>query len=374
VETAAREVTGRREGGPNKRFQINRDAFLFKSIENPQPADREGCMTTNRSMLQTLVRAIFILLAAGAVSFLAASGPAIGMAVADGSFQVDHSRVWGNATLFDGSIVETGHALSRLKFASGARLRLGSESRATVHQGRLVLESGIGQLESAPGFEVESRTLRISAAEPGTVARIRLDSAPKVVVAALRGSVRVTNSAGLLVASVEAGKSLDFEPQTAGASAPTRATGCLLSKSGKFIVVEQTANVMLEVEGAQLNAELGNRVEISGIADTAAPSVPGASQVVRVAGLKRVAKGGCSTVARKAGAAVSIGAAGGAAGAAASSSAAGAAGAAGAATAAGIGTGTIAVIGGVATAATVGGLAAVGGLPGQGETVPTASR
>jgi hypothetical protein len=324
-------------------------------------------MTTNRSMLQTLVRATFILLAAGAVSYSAASGPAIGMAVADGSFQVDHSRVWGNATLFDGSVVETGQALSRLKFASGARMSLASESRATVHQGRLVLESGSGQLESAPGFEVESRTLKISAAEPGTVARIRLDGAPRVVVAALRGSVRVTNSAGLLVASVEAGKSLDFEPQAAGASAPTRAAGCLLSKDGKFVVVEQTANVMLEVEGTGLNAELGNRVEISGIADVAAPSVPGASQVVKVAGLKRVAKGGCSAVARKAGAAVSVAAGGGVAGAA-------GAGAAGAATAAGVGMGTIAVIGGVATAATVGGLAAVGGLPGQGESTPSVSR
>ncbi len=332
-------------------------------------------MTTNRSMLQTLVRATFILLAAGAVSYLAASGPAIGMAVADGSFQVDHSRVWGNATLFDGTVVETGQALSRLKFASGARMSLASESRATVHQGRLVLESGAGQFESAPGFEVESRTLRISAAEPGTVARIRLDGAPKVVVAALRGRVRVTNSSGLLVASVEAGKSLDFEPQSAGASAPTRAVGCLLSKNGKFVVVEQTANVMLEVEGAGLNDELGNRIEISGIADLAAPTVIGASEVVKVAGLKRVAKGGCSAVARRAGAAVSI-AGGGAAGAAVASGtgAITVAAATGAATAAGVGMGTVAVIGGVATAATIGGLAAAGGLPGQGEPTPSASR
>ena len=340
-------------------------------------------MTTNRSMLQTLVRATFILLAAGAVSYLAASGPAIGMAVADGSFQVDHSRVWGNATLFDGTVVETGQALSRLKFASGARMSLASESRATVHQGRLVLESGAGQFESAPGFEVESRTLRISAAEPGTVARIRLDGAPKVVVAALRGRVRVTNSAGLLVASVEAGKSLDFEPQSAGASAPTRAVGCLLSKNGKFVVVEQTANVMLEVEGAGLNDELGNRIEISGIADLSAPTVIGASEVVKVAGLKRVAKGGCSVVARRAGAAVASGA--GASGAVASGAGASGAGASGAvattvaaatgaATAAGVGMGTVAVIGGVATAATIGGLAAAGGLPGHGESTPSASR
>ncbi len=334
-------------------------------------------MTTNQYTLQPLVRATFVLLAVGAASLLTASGPAIGMAVADGSFQVDHSQVWGNATLFDGNVVETGQALSRLKFAGGARLSLAAGSRATVHQGRLVLESGMGQLESAPGFEVESLSLRISAAEAGTVARIRREDASKVVVAALRGSVRVANSEGLLVASVEAGKSLDFEPQFEGASAPTRAAGCLLFKNGKFVVVEQTASIMLQVEGPGLNGELGNRVEITGIAGTGAPSVPGAAQLVRVAGLKQIARGGCSSVARKAGASVSIAAAAGAAGAAVSSGASGAAGAAGAsgaAASAGIGAGTIAVIGGVATAATVGGLAMAGGLPGQGESTPAASR
>jgi hypothetical protein len=332
-------------------------------------------MSSNRSI--SLLKATFILLAAGAVSFLTASGPAIGMAVADGSFRVDHSQVWGSATLFDGSTVETGQALSRLRFASGARISLAAQSRATVHEGRLSLESGESQIESAPGFEVDSRTLRISANEPGTVARIRLEAAPKIVVAAMRGSVRVTNSAGLLVARIDAGKSLDMEPQTAGASAPTHASGCLLSKEGKYVVIDQTANVMFEVEGPELAAELGNRIEISGIGESAGPSIAEASQVLRVAGLKRIGKGGCSTVARKAGASTTLAAAGGAAGAAASSGSAGVASATGAASAgsaAGIGVGTVAVIGGVATAATVGGLAAAGALPGQSESTPSVSR
>ncbi len=318
-------------------------------------------MTTNGCMLRPLVRAALFLLAAGAVSYLAASGPAVGVAVADGSFQVDHSQVWGNATLFDGSVVETGRALSRLKFSSGARLSLASESRATVHQGRLVLESGMGQLEAAPGFEVESRTLRISAAEPGTIARIRLENSPAVMVATLRGSVRVTNAEGLLVADVEAGKSLDFEPQTAGASAPTIATGCLLEKDGQYIVVEQTANITLRVTGPGLSVELGNRVEVSGIADTVNSGMRDASQVIKVAGLKRIAKGGCMAAARKLGAS-------------AGSSRSGGTTASSATTAGGIGKGTIAIIGGVATAATVGGLAAVGSLPGQSESTPSASR
>jgi hypothetical protein len=177
--------------------------------------------------------------------------------------------------------------------------------------------------------------------------------------------VRVTNSTGVLVATIEAGESLDLEPQAAGASAPTKVTGCLLEKAGKSIVVDQTTSVVLELRGTDLEKEIGNRVEITGVAENSPASVPGASQLIRVAGLKVVGKGGCSSIARKVGAtggAVAIGAAGTSAG------------AAGAGAATGIGAGTIAVIGGVAAAATVGGLAAAGSLPGQSQSPPSASR
>ena len=321
--------------------------------------------------MQLLVRATWILLAIGAISRLPAAGAAIGMAVANGSFQVDHSRVWGNTTLFDGSMIETATAPSQLQLNDGAKMRLSSDTRATVYQRKVVLEAGYGQLESAADFEVEARSLHISAATRQTVARIRLEGERKVVVAALSGTVRVKNAAGLLVANVEAGRSLDLEPQAAGAAAPTRVSGCLLAKAGKVVLVEQTTNVLLELQGPDLEKEIGNHVEISGIALSEPPSVPGASQLIRVAGLKQVTKGGCSAVAKKAGASAAAAGATAAAGTAAGS----AAGAAGAGAAAGgIGAGTIAVIGGVAAAATVGSLAAVGSLPGQGSSLPSASR
>jgi len=306
-----------------------------------------------------------ILLAIGAISRLPAAETAIGMAVANGSFQVDHSRVWGNTTLFDGSIIETTVTPSQLQLNGGVQMRLSSDSRATVYQRKLVLEAGYGQLESATDFEVEARSLHISPVTRQTVARIRVEGGRKVVVAALTGSVRVRNSFGLLVANVEAGKSLDFEPPAVGAAAPTHVSGCLLVKSDKIVLVEQITSVVLELQGPGLDKEIGNHVEISGVAADQPASVPGASQLIRVAALKEVSKGGCSAVAKKVGAtAAAVGTA----------AAAGAAGAAGAgAAAAGIGVGTIAVIGGVAAAATVGGLAAVGSLPGQSDSPPSAS-
>ena len=321
-------------------------------------------MMTKPSNLQLLVRGTLILLALGALTCLPAWNNAIGSAITNGSFQVDHTRVWGNTTLFDGSIIETASAPSQLQLIGGAQVRLAADTRATVYQKKLILESGYGQIESAPGYEVEARSLRVSGSRD-TITRVKLAGDGKVIVAAVRGAVRVTNSTGVLVATIEAGESLDLEPQAAGASAPTKVTGCLLEKAGKSIVVDQTTSVVLELRGTDLEKEIGNRVEITGVAENSPASVPGASQLIRVAGLKVVGKGGCSSIARKVGAtggAVAIGAAGTSAG------------AAGAGAATGIGAGTIAVIGGVAAAATVGGLAAAGSLPGQSQSPPSASR
>jgi len=323
--------------------------------------------------MKLFLRTTWVLLAVGAGSVMPAASTAIGMAVTNGSFQVDHARVWGNTTLFDGSVVETAAAASQLQLDRGVRLRLGAGSRATVYQGKLVLDYGYGELNSGVDYTVEARTLQIVPSVRDTVARVKTEGGRLVTVAAVRGAVRVRNAAGVLVANIDAGTSLNLEPQDAGAVAPTRASGCLLEKAGKSIVADQTTGVVLELQGTDFPGELGNRVEVTGLALNDPPTVPGASQVIQVAGLKLVSKGGCAAVAKKLGAATTLAAAG-AAGAAAGTAAGTAGAAAGAATAAGIGAGTVAVIGGVAAAATVGGLAAAGSLPGQGESTPSASR
>jgi hypothetical protein len=370
-EAACRKPSDWPEESINTKVRLNR-GFTLALMEFQVPPIKLVAMAKKLSFSGTLSGAS-ILFVSGAFSSLVAAGTPIGMAVANGSFLVDHSRVWGNTTLFEGSVIETATAQSEVQLNSGVTMRLASDSRATVYQNKLVLESGYGQLESAAPYEIEARSLQISTGRPGSVARIRLEGARKVTVAALGGDVRVLNAAGLLVADVEAGKSLDFEPQAAGAATPTHASGCLLEKSGKIIVVEQITNVILELQGLGLEHEIGNRVEITGAATSSPVSVPGASQLIKVAAVKEVSKGGCTSIAKKVGAATAAaGAATAVAGAAAGAGSAAGAGAA--AASAGIGIGTIAVIGGVAAAATVGGLAAVGSLPGQSDSPPSASR
>jgi len=296
-------------------------------------------------------RASLGLLSLCALTASFAASPAIGLVVANGSFQLDHSKVWASATLFDGNVIETNVSSSQLQLNKGVHLRLAAETRARVYESRLVLEKGIGQLESA-NYRIEAASLQVEADKPGATARVQLTGPNRVVVAARDGSVRVSNADGVLVAKLDSGREMTFEPQEGGTV--TKVSGILALKDGKFIVVDRITNVTMQVQGAGLEAEVGNLVEITGTVDSAAPTVAGASQLIDVTSIKRLTKSARPAAAGAAGAA-GAGAAGAAAG--------------------GLSTGAIvAIVGGVAAAGTLGGLAAAHDLPGQGGSQPNTSR
>lgn len=297
-----------------------------------------------------------------------AAGPAIGLAVVNGSFQLDHSNVWGNATLFDGNVIETNRTSSQLQLNNGVSMQLAAQSRARVYESRLVLEKGIGQLESA-NYRIEADRLQVMADKPGATARVQVAGPNRVIVAVREGSVRVSNSDGVLIARLDTGREMAFEPQADSAAAVTKVSGILALKDGKFILVDRVTNVTMQLQGAGLEREVGNLVEITGTVNAAGPTLAGASQLIDVTKTKRLVKGAAS--AAGAGAATGAGAAAGAG----AGAGAGAAGGAAAGASAGLSTGAIvAIVGGVAAAGTLGGLAVAGALPGQGSSQPATSR
>jgi hypothetical protein len=299
-------------------------------------------------------RAWLGLLSLCALATCFAASAAIGLVVANGSFQLDHSSVRGNATLFDGNVIETNVSSSQLQLNNGVSLRLAAETRARVYESRLVLEKGIGQLESTK-YRIEAAGLQVEADRPGATARVQLTGPKRVVVAARDGAVHVSNSDGVLIARLASGREMLFEPQEGSATTVTKVSGILALKDGKFIVVDRVTNVTMQVQGTGLEAEVGNLVEITGTVDASAPTVPGASQVINVTSIKRLTKGKREAVAAGAGAAGGGAAAGAAAG--------------------GLSTGAIvAIVGGVAAAGTIIGLAAAHDLPGQGSSQPSTSR
>jgi hypothetical protein len=318
------------------------------------------------------------------VAFAEPAGAAprtIGTAATKGSFRVDEATVSGNATLFEGTTVETHKSATTLDLVSGARLSLAAESKGRIFSDRLILDRGSGQMERAVGVRMEARGLTVRTDNGAGSARVVLTGTAYVQVAALAGSVRVLNSQGLLVAAIRPGNALQFALQASGE--PSKLSGCLRAASGHYLVTDEVTNVTVEVAGSGLDKESGNRVQVTGALDPARSPVSGATRYIRVSAVKRLSRGcaatdkaaaaGAGGAASNAGGATgSVGGAAGSAGGAAGGGAGGGAagGATGGGTAGGgvgigaISVGTIAVIGGVAAAAVIGGLAASGSLSG----------
>lgn len=242
--------------------------------------------------LRVSVQGLIALILVGTLSLALAGGPAIGVAAANGRFEVDQSAVYGNTTLFEGATVATRNASSRLKLNNGARVELGEDSRARIFEKRTMLERGRGSVGTSGSYQLEARTLKISPSDAKSIARVKLEGRTQVLVAAVNGPVRVLNEAGMLVANMEPGIALLFTPQAAQAG-DFQMSGCLLqTRDGKFLLVDP--NQTVEVRGENLAPEMNNHVEVTGTGfRSAVPTLP-ASQVVQILSLKRVAVGGCN--------------------------------------------------------------------------------
>lgn len=296
-------------------------------------------------MRRLTTEALISLLVVGSLLTAQAAGPAIGVVLTKGSFQADQSQVWGNGTLFEGTTIETGQASSDLRLNCGARIALAAQSRGRVYRDRLVLERGEGRLSGSQNYWMDARSLRVLPAGPDSAARVALTGSSRIQVAALRGALRVTNDAGIVVANLGPGTALELEPQAAGATAPSQMTGILERRDGHFLLTDSTAGVTAELVGPGLTREVGRCVEATGALVSGAQPFSPATQVVRVSQLKRCSKEKAAVVAGGVAAGAGAGAAAGAG--------------AGAAAGAGAGVSTAVIAGVVVAAAAVGTAVAV---------------
>jgi len=248
--------------------------------------------------------------------------PSIGVIRSNGDFLVDGSTVSGNATLFEGSTIQTAAAQSKVQLSSGVQIVLDPNTRAQVYKDHL-----------------EAATLRISPTDAHTIAEIVAQDSNHVSISALQGLVDVRNGAGVLVATVRPGLALAFTTQAGGAATATKMKGCLVKKGDRYLLTDSTTNVTVELQGPDVAKNAGHQVEITGsMIPGITPGAP-ASQVVRVVTVDSV------------GAACKVPVAGAAA------------------AGAGLGTGAIvAIVAGVAAVATTVGLAAAGTFSGKAAT------
>jgi hypothetical protein len=268
----------------------------------------------------------------GSIATLTASPPVIGAARSWGAFLVNDASVPGSATILDGTFLKTMDASSDLNLTGGERVTMSSNSSATVHRDRLILDRGTAEFTGTAAYRVEARDLRIVASDSTAHVRVAVDRQNRVLVASLSGGAEVRNAQGMMVARVFPGTAFTM---SASGSTAVELTGTVQQQNGKFYLTDDVTNVKVELRGPDLKSLVGKHVHIVG-SESGEATAAGVPQTVTVSTATPVG--------------------------------AGAAGAGGAATAAGAAGGafpTLAVIGGVvAVGGTLGGLAATGVIGG----------
>jgi len=216
------------------------------------------------------------------LSYAAAGTVSIGTASARGDMRVDSYMVKGNATLFDGSVVETGQATADLRLDKGAAITMSTNSRGTLYRDRLVLQRGESELAASSPFKLEANGLRVTPNEKNSRGVVSLRAGNTVEVASLNGSFGVMNDQGILLANVRPGSVVSFAMQ-AGAS-PTSFSGVgLVSYEDGHYYLTDSANVKYEITGKDFKQYVGTKVVISGTVQ--APAAEGAPSVISVSSI-----------------------------------------------------------------------------------------
>ena len=139
----------------------------------------------------------------------------IGIATSSGHFRVDNNKVLRNATLFEGTQVETDSGAGELRLAETS-VALDANTKGTIFKTHLVLDQGKVQWTGGPAFRAEAGFVSV-AGESRDSKAIVLRRGETVQVASLSGTVRVLNAEGALVSAVAAGTAMEFQDQSAGA-------------------------------------------------------------------------------------------------------------------------------------------------------------
>jgi len=235
-----------------------------------------------RRRAKVLLWAGLLVTAAGLV--LAAN--AIGIASGAAAFLVDRAQVQGNATIMEGAVVETRSSSSRLLLNNGVRLQLEPQSRAKVFAERVILEQGTGRLTQAGPATLVAEGLQVAPNEKDAQIHVALNPPGEVCVTALQGAAEVTTAQGLLLARVNAGSTLAFEPQAATAAPPYQVAGCLAAAADGFFLKDATTNVLFDLRGENLTQYTGRYVQVTASQWPNAQPAGGASQVLRVVQVK----------------------------------------------------------------------------------------
>jgi hypothetical protein len=272
------------------------------------------------------VQSAISLFTCGCLVSAAASPSSIGFVVTDGQAQVDGAAVYGNSTLFQGSVVQSGSGASDLMISGGSNLLLQPGSAVKVYREYAVLQHGVAIQRRTHGYALIADGLKVSSLSPQGAVVVGLKDRSHLEVAAQGGPAEVRTAAGDLVARLEPGKALSFaiqdsakspssipsqqnsSPTPAGQNSsstpPAQAApppvvqitlhGILrkdhAGRYGHYLLTDLATNVVYELQGPDLEDLVGASVEVTGSTFDTTPA-EGASKVLSVSEIHQAALG-----------------------------------------------------------------------------------
>jgi len=180
------------------------------------------------------------------VPYAQAGTVSIGTASARGDVRVDSLPVKGNATLFDGSVLETAKASADVRLAQGVEIMLSTASKSTFYRDHIVLQQGKTEFAAPKSFQVEAGGLRVTPDAANSRGVVSIKTGNTIEVSALTGAFGVTDASGTLLARVHPGASfaLAYVPVSAQ---PTNAL--LQPVSGVGLVENDGSHYFINVDG-----------------------------------------------------------------------------------------------------------------------------
>lgn len=185
-----------------------------------------------------------------------AGTPAIGIAVSQGNFVLNNIKTPGNASVFDGNLLQTSDAPSQVRLKDGTQIRFAADSAGRVYKDHLELQGGSA---SVSGNAAVANGLSVRP-EAGAAATLTVQG-KTLEVAAVSGKVHVFNAQGVNVANLNPGSALDLRSDVQAAST-SALTGCAVRQGTDLVLTDETSNVTVRLSGTPVLT--GKRVRLSG--------------------------------------------------------------------------------------------------------------
>jgi len=211
-------------------------------------------------------------LIAGCMCSLSGAPSSIGIVRSYGEFRVDGAAIRGNSTLMAGDVVET-MAMNTTINLGATEVTLLPESRAALYADHTTLQRGTSLVRGTAPHALEAGSLRIFATSPHSLVEVGYSDQKLITISAHAGAANVFTSSGELLASLNPGGSVAFEPASgarssgsgqATANAGVTVKGKLTKKNGEYFITEDGKTYEITSTTVNLDQYVGKVITAAG--------------------------------------------------------------------------------------------------------------